>query len=255
MGKIVSGYLWAWTKIDAGLKSVNSLKRFYSDADIFINVDYDGDVDGYKKICDENEFTFSRNNFQLGYCGNFTGQNVGRECWDREYTFEWVRGIYEACLKTDSKYMLLLEEDDFLLKPSTILTEHFSMAIHPTAPSPIGTYRPNGIPNELTNYIMSKGGQPASPGYAAGGGTFFNREQFIRAWETHKDSIWNDYDVLKSYSKIIGWADYILQFIMQLGGYEIIQNTKLAEHWEVGDRWNEFEIITGMKDKEIIKSL
>ena len=42
---------------------------------------------------------------------------------------------------------------------------------------------------------------------------------------------------------------------MQLGGYEIIQNDKLAEHWEVGDRWNEFEIITGMKDKEIIKSL
>ena len=33
------------------------------------------------------------------------------------------------------------------------------------------------------------------------------------------------------------------------------ENGKLAEHWEVGDKWNEFEIITGMKDKEIIKSL
>jgi hypothetical protein len=42
---------------------------------------------------------------------------------------------------------------------------------------------------------------------------------------------------------------------MQLGGYEIIQNDKLAEHWEVGDRWAGFEIITGMKDNEIVKYL
>ena len=47
--------------------------------------------------------------------------------------------------------MLLLEEDDFVLKESSILKEEFSMAIHPTAPSPIGRMRPNNIPNE---YIM-----------------------------------------------------------------------------------------------------
>jgi hypothetical protein len=255
MGKIVSGYLWAWKKIDAGKKSVLSLRKFFPDADIFINVDYEGDVSNYKKICDEIDATFSRNNFQLGYCGNFTGQDVGRECWDKEYTFEWVRGIYEACLKTDSKYMVLLEEDDFILKYPSIVDTDFSMAIHPTDPSPIGVRRPNGISTELKNYIIKHNGRPTSPGYAAGGGTFFNRLEFINAWETHKDRILSDYDYLRNNSKIIGWADYILQFVMQLGGYEIIQNTKLAEHWEVGDRWNEFEIITGMKDEEIIKSI
>jgi hypothetical protein len=151
--------------------------------------------------------------------------------------------------------MMLLEEDDFILKEPSILKDSFSMAIHPTDPSPIGRYRPNNIPTDYIIYISDKGGNPISPGYAAGGGTFFNREEFIKAWETNKDSLWNDYDYLVSINKIIGWADYILQFVMQLGGYEIIQNDKLAEHWEVGDRWNEFEIITGMKDKEIIKSL
>jgi len=255
MSKLVSGYLWAWKNCDAGLKSVNSLKKFHSDADIFINVDYEGDIATYKKICDENGFTFSKNNFQLGYCGNFTGQYVGRECWDREYTFEWVRGIYTACLHTDSKYMLLLEEDDFVLKTPSILNNEFSMAIHPTDPSPIGVRRPNGIPSGLKNYIIKHNGQPVSSGYAAGGGTFFNRDQFIKAWESNRDAIWEDYDYLKKCSKIIGWADYILQFIMQLGGYEIIQNDKLAEHWEVGDRWAGFEIITGMKDNEIVKYL
>ena len=255
MNKLISGYLWAWTNYEAGLKSVNSLKKFYPNADIFINVDYDGDVTNYTNICDKNGFTFSRNNFQLGYCGNFTGVNVGRDCWSKEQTFEWVRGVYEACLKTDSKYMMLLEEDDFILKEPSILKDDFSMAIHPTDPSPIGRYRPNNIPTDYIIYISDKGGNPISPGYAAGGGTFFNREEFIKAWETHRDSLWNDYDYLVSINKIIGWADYILQFIMQLGGYEIIQNHKLAEHWEVEDRWNEFEIITGMKYKEIIKEL
>jgi hypothetical protein len=255
MDKLVSGYLWAWKNYEAGIKSVTSLRKFFNNADIFINVDYDGDVENYKKICDENGFIFSRNNFQLGYCGNFTGQNVGRECWPKEYTFEWVRGIYEACLKTNSRYMIILEEDDFILKYPTIINTNFSMAIHPTDPSPVGVRRPNGIPIEFINYIINKGGQPKSPGYAAGGGTFFNREQFIKAWETHNNSLWNDYDYLVRVNKIIGWADYILQFIMQLDGCEIIQNHKLAEHWEVGDRWNEFEIITGMKNDKIIKLL
>jgi hypothetical protein len=255
MSKLVSGYLWAWKNYEAGLKSVNSLKKFYPDSDIFINVDYEGDVETYSKICDENKFTFSKNNFQLGYCGDFGNVNVGRECWYKEQTFEWVRGIYEACLKTNSKYMLLLEEDDFVLDSVSILNDNFSMAIHPTAPSPTGRMRPNNIPNEYIIYINDKGGNPVSPGYAAGGGTFFNREEFIKAWETHKDSLWNDYDYLMRVNKIIGWADYILQFIMQLDGCEIIQNNELCEHWEVGDKWNEFEIITGLKDMEIIKKL
>jgi hypothetical protein len=255
MNKIISGYLWAWKNIEAGTKSVKTLKKFYPDADIFINVDYDGDVDGYKNICEENKFIFSRNNFQLGYCGNFANVDVGRDCWPKEYTFEWIRGIYEACKKTDSKYFMILEEDDFVLNSISILNEDFSMAIHPTAPSASGRYRPNAIPTEYLLYINDKNGNPISDGYAAGGGVIFNREQFIKAWETHRDSFWSDYDYLKNINKIIGWADYTLQFIMQLNNFEIIQNHRLCEHWEVLDTWKTFEVVTGLKDIEEIRKL
>jgi hypothetical protein len=105
------------------------------------------------------------------------------------------------------------------------------------------------------NFIANNGGNPTSPGYASGGGTIFNRTEFIKSWKNKKDIIWQNYDELKNHNKIIGWADYILQFIMQLEGYNIIQNHKLAERWEVGDKWNEFEIITGMKDINIIRSI
>jgi len=255
MSKLISGYLWAFKNYEFGEISLKKLKMFYPDADVFVNIDFEGDEVNYKKICEENGYKFSKNQFQLGYCGNFTGKDVGYDCWSKEKCFEWVRGIYEACLKTDSKYIILLEEDDFILKPISILDKDFSMAIHPTNPSPIGWYRANSIPNEFLYYINEYGGNPISPGYAAGGGTIFCRKEFIQSWELNKKHIWENYDYLKGINKIIGWADYILQFILQLGGYEIIQNKNLCEHWEVKEKWNEFEIVTGMKDVEIIKKI
>jgi hypothetical protein len=255
MHKLISGYLWAWTNWQAGSKSLQTLRKYYPDSDIFVNVDYDGDVKNYKKICEENDYIFSRNSFQLGYCGNFGNINVGRDCWPMESSVEWMDRLYAACIKTDSKYIMLFEEDDFVLNPISLLNLEFSMAIHPTNPSPTGVYRSNHIPNEFLKIINENGGNTESPGYAAGGGTIFNREHMILSWEKTKPILIDKYDYLKSVNKIIGWQDYLMQFVMQLGGYEIIQNTKLAEHWEVGDRWNEFEIVTGMKDAEIIKKI
>jgi hypothetical protein len=254
MEKVISGYLWAFRNFEAGRTSLKSLRKFYPDSNLYINVDYDGDVENYTKIGDELNATVTVNNFQLGYCGDFQADiPVGRPCWPKEYTFEWVRGIYEACRKDDAEYMMLLEEDDYILKPITMLNEPKSMVMHPTAPSPTGRMRPNPIPSKFKEFIVHQGGNPESPGYAAGGGTYFNREQFIKAWETHKDVLWENYDDLVKVSKIIGWADYILQFIMQLDGHTIDQNPYLAEHWEVGDKWDTFEIITGFKDHTLIK--
>lgn len=253
MSKLVSGYLWAFRNYESGKKSVNSLRKFYTNADIFINVDFEGDVENYKKVCEEIGATLSVNQFQLGYCGNFGDRDFGYECWSRESTFEWLRGIYEACKKTDSKYMFLLEEDDFILNEVSLLKEDVSMAIHPTSPSPTGWNRPNFIPNEFLLYINDKGGIADSPGYASGGGTFFNRLEFIDSWERVKNDLWKDYDYLKSVNKIIGWADYILQFVMQVGGYQIVQNNQLCEHWELPNDWEKFEIVTGLKDHTLIK--
>lgn len=254
MGKIISGYLWAYRNYGAGEVSVSSLREFYPDSDIFINVDYEGSIDEYTECGKSIGSTVTRNNFQVGYCGDFGNVKVGRPCWPKEHSFEWIRGLYEACKKTDSKYMILLEEDDYVLNSISILDTEFSMAIHPTMPSPIGTMRPNSIPNKFKEYIKQNGGNPESPGYAAGGGTIFNREHLISTWETHKDMLWDDYDMLKSINKLIGWEDYLLQFIMQLNGHEIIQNNQLCEHWEVSN-WESFEIVTGLKDHTLAKKL
>ena len=48
---------------------------------------------------------------------------------------------------------MLFEEDDFVLKPISILSEEFSMAIHPTSPSPTGRMRANAIPYQFKEYV------------------------------------------------------------------------------------------------------
>ena len=152
MSKLISGYWWAWREVEAGKKSMQTLRKFYPDSDLFINVDYEGDVEGYQKVGEELGATVTRNNFQLGYCGNFGDRDIGYEHWTKEKAVEWLRGVYEACKKTDSKYMMLFEEDDFILKPISILSDEFSMAIHPTAPSPTGRMRANAIPYQFKQY-------------------------------------------------------------------------------------------------------
>lgn len=253
MNKLVSGYLWAWTNYEAGFKSTSSLRKYYPDADIFVNVDYNGDIKNYKQICSTNNYVYSRNTFQLGYCGNFGNLNLGYEHWPRESTFEWLNRFYKACTKADSIYMLVLEEDDFVLKPITILQYDFDIAIHPTAPSPIGWHRPNLIPQQLLEYSKQHGGVGECPGYGAGGGTVLNRERFIQSWERCREYLWNDYNSLVQISKIVGWQDFILQYVMMLGGFQVVQNPYLCEHWEVGDIWKDFEIVTGLKDHTLVE--
>lgn len=251
MSKLISGYWWAWKEVEAGKKSAQTLRKFYPDADLFFNVDYEGDVDGYTKVGEELGATITRNSFQLGYCGNFGDRNIGYEHWTKEKAVEWLKGVYEACKKTDSKYIMLFEEDDFVLKPISILNEEFSMAIHPTDPSPVRS-RPNHIPAQFLDYSKSIGGIGSCPGYASGGGTIFNRKKFIDSYDRVLDNFTYVYDDFCKINKIFGWQDFMFQYIMMLAGYEIIQNPQLCEHWEVPN-FEGFEILTGCKNHNLVK--
>jgi len=260
MKKMLSAYVWAWKNYEAGHESLKRLRKFYPDSDIFINVDYDGDIENYKKISDEMGATFSVNNFQVGYCGDFGDVKVGKECWTREETFEWIRGLYEACKKTDSKYMIILEEDNFITKPITLLNTDFSMAIIANINYITGAPRPNHIPNEFMIYSHNLGGVAYAPGYGAGGGCIFKPDEFAKSWEKCKDNLWNDYDTLRNINKIIGWEDFIVQFIMMIGGHEITQNflhgiPQEDPNWFSGKNFmgQDYETVLGLKDHTIIK--
>ena len=260
MTKLLSIYVWAWKNYTSVDFSLGNLRKFYPDCDIFINVDYEGDYDNYKVVAEKYNATLTKNNFQVGYCGDFGNIKVGKLCWSKEETFEWIRGLYEACLKSTSTYMLLLEEDDFILKPLSILEYDFSMAIHASTPSAAGNYRPNYLPEEFMEYSHRIGGVSTAPGYGAGGGCIFKPNEFIKSWKKCKDTLWYDYDQLKQINKIIGWQDFITQFVMMIGGYNIVQNFNIAQPWE-DPNWmkgrnylgEEYEMVCGLKDHTVLR--
>jgi hypothetical protein len=155
--------------------------------------------------------------------------------------------------------MLILEEDDFVLTPISILNTDFSMAIHASMPSAAGNWRPNYLPNEFMLFSAELDGTATAPGYGAGGGCIFNREHFIKSWEKARDPLWKNYDHLARINKIIGWQDFVVQFVMMIGGYEIIQHHRIAQPWEQAD-WptgvnvygQPYEMVCGLKDYSMI---
>ena len=90
------------------------------------------------------------------------------------------------------------------------------------------------------------------PGYASGGGTIFNRKHYIDSYENILNKFTDVYDEFCKINKIFGWQDFMFQYIMMLGGYEIIQNHDLCELWEVPN-FEGFEILTGCKEPDLVK--
>lgn len=262
MSKQLSAYLWAWTEVEKGSKSIDLLKKYHPDADVFINVDYDGSIDEYTEYGKSIGATVTNHKFQVGYCGDFFDVIIGKPCWTRDETFEWIRSFYEACKKTDSTYMIILEEDNFLLRPLSFLDDEFSILIHASMPSAAGNNRPNHLPKRFMEFSNEHGGISTAPGYGAGGGCVLNREQFIKSWEKAEPLLYDVYDDFAKIDKIIGWQDFIVQYIMMIGGYTVDQLNIAAQPWEEANwrtkpNWkgNPYEMVCGLKEIEEIREL
>jgi hypothetical protein len=251
MGKIIDAYLWGYKNYEAADVSFRKFKEFYPNSNIFIRVDIDGDYENYEKVANKYNANISKTPIKIGYPGNFNEKNIGRDGWPKENTFEWLNGIYLACKKSTSKYMIILEEDVFILKPITILNGEFGAAIVRTN---------NTMPYPVMNFIKSLFGNTSYNKYGCCGGCIINVEDFIRGWEYTKDELWQQYDILLNQTKLIGWSDCVLQIIIQCSGSSIVINEQLVEPWMqsegwISDDWRNYEIINYLKDIEIIKSL
>lgn len=246
MGNNISGYLWGYKNPNAGYKSFEKFRKQYPKSDLFCRIDIGGDAESYTKICNEFNVQFSVNSIKVGYCGNFESSkhNIGRDGWPKENAFEWLNGIYDACLKTSSKYMIILEEDVFVLKKISIVDEEFGAAI---------VKNNNVIPTSIINFIKSLGGNSSNNMYGCCGGCIINVKDFIRGWEFCKDELWAAYDDIFKQTKLIGWSDCILQVVIQCSGSKIVINNQLVEPWMVEKKWidrdwREFEIVNYLKD-------
>ena len=47
MSNLISGYLWGYKNYEAGIKSIETFKKFYPQSDVFVKIDTDGDLENY----------------------------------------------------------------------------------------------------------------------------------------------------------------------------------------------------------------
>lgn len=257
----ISAFLWGYRNWESAHHSLRKFKQFYPDGDVFIQIDIDGDYSNYKKVADEFKCYIDKSSFKIGYPGDFGDKIIGRKCWPKENAIEWCNQIYNTCLKAKTKFIIVLEEDGFVLKPISILKEEFGIAVM--------EYNSNVLPEVLLDVIKQVGGNTDIPlakwgkGYGASGAFIIDREKWIESWEYFKPILELNYEMIESYSHLIGWPDCLAQLVVMAGNHKVVINTQWAQAWwhERPDlypnytHWSNYEIVDYLKDIETIRTL
>ena len=265
--KLLNAYLWGYSNWEAADHSFRKFREFYPDGTIHIQVDNGGDMDNYNKIAQKWGATIQENEFRVGRCGVFgdyaqtsNGPENSRDCWPKESCIKWCENIYQSCLNSDSKFLIVLEEDSFILKPISILNQEFGISVFEC--------NTNTIPDVLMNMVEQLGGNTNIPvgkwgkGYGAGGGFIVDCKKWISSWEYFKPILQLNYEILANQNKLIGWSDCIAQLVIMVGGYEVLANPNYVQTWfDKSDlypnctNWRDAEIVDYLKDIEEIKKI
>lgn len=244
--KQIAAYLWGYKNYEAGSKSIETFRRFYPDNDVFIRVDTDGDLENYKESTNQFNVNIDYQKNKIGYPGKFesSGHDAGRMHWPYENLHTFLTSIYDCCKQTDSKYMVILEEDVFLLKPISIIDTEFGIAIVPNK---------NGFPNKILQFIKNLNGNILTQGYGACGGTIINTNDFIKGYDIVMEPLKVEFDDISKHTHLIGWSDMMIQVIIMCANGSVVVNHQLVEPWfkEKGwiqDNWKNYELVNYLKD-------
>jgi hypothetical protein len=247
---MISAYLWGYKNYEAGSKSIDTFRKFYPNNDVFIRIDTDGDFENYKKSTIDYDVDIEYQKNKIGYPGNFeaSGHSVGRDHWPYENLHTFLTSIYDCCKQTNSKYMIILEEDVFLLKAISIIDTEFGIAIAPNK---------NHFPNRMVQFILSLNGNILSNGYGACGGTIINTKQFIRGYELTMNPLKSEFDDISKYTHLVGWSDMMIQVIIMCIGGSVVVNNQLVEPWFqekgwINDDWRNYELVNYLKDISLL---
>lgn len=244
--KNISAYLWGYKNYKAGQKSIETFRKFYKESDAFVRIDTDGDMKNYKESLSKFNINIEYQKNKIGYPGKFSQSNhdPGRDHWPFENVKTWLESIYNCCKQTNSKYMIILEEDVFLMKYVSIIEKDFGIAI---------VKNRNNFPTIIKNFIKNLGGNTNTIGYGGCGGTIINTQIFIKGYEIAIKPLEEQFEQISKSTKLIGWSDMIIQVIIMCAGGNVVVNDQLVEPWMeekkwIVDNWRNYEIVNYLKN-------
>lgn len=186
----LSVYFQVYSNRKAVFECLKSFRQFYSEENITLVSD-----------AGENFSDFS-DTFKLNYLHKEKnilpkGRMCGIECVN-----EYLNRIYEHCLNSKSKWVLLMEEDVKTLRK-----------IKKFPSTECAGPRLNQYSSTLTQHLIDNFGNK-NYGYGMCGGSIFNRECYIESYKNQNIEQYVQYD-----NRLSGWGDIPLTLLFHINGY------------------------------------
>lgn len=164
--------------------------------------------------------------------------------FNKEETLVWLNRFYQACkygLKFGCEYILMLEDDVFITN---------KISINSNWDFCCGLNEGNVINNELLTYIEKKYNcKPNVNYYSCCGGAIFNCEIFVKNYYKIIKFIDEDFEILQSLDKRIGWLDFYMHIIYYIIGCKYSVNPQFIETWMSVDwRSSQYSIVHQYKE-------
>jgi hypothetical protein len=198
----ISAYIQCYSNQMALYQTLLSFRNFYPKEPITLVSDCGDDFSRFAKRFELYYYRSDKNCDPRGTLG-------------KEGAFEYLKRIYEHCLRVSTDYVVILEED--------VIT-HRRIKRFPSADC--GGPRFNRLADPMIRYLQEINNTTRDYGYAMCGGSIFNRKVYINCYEKHN----LDLDYLAALDeRTVQYSDVVLTLIFLINGHSYAVWDEISE--------------------------
>jgi len=192
---------------------MQNVRQHYPNSNYIILVDkVDEDVD-YLPLAAKYNTDILYSQFRNGY----PVQPYG---YQKDKLLEFLKRMYIGCLRCTEEYVMMLEEDNVILKPITIPVGTIVMGYN--------TIDGNDYPQQFVDLLQNwSNKEPKFKKYGSCGGTIIHRATFIKEYFAMVYFIELNLEEIFTYYPAAGWHDCFMTYLFQAVGYDYTPNPKL----------------------------
>lgn len=188
---------------------LNTFRSTYPDVHIRLLCDKGSD---HKVLATKTNCEYVYSDYHMGLWGwNHKDVISGKHCygWNKEEALEHINRWYNFAKSTNTKYMLMMEDDIYVTDKITIITNEFDFT----------QVIPGNKLSDSTKLICNRFNKNHSVDrYGCCGGHFLNRELYIECYNQCYSFIRDTYEELSSTEVHLGWPDTLNNLIYNLCG-------------------------------------
>ena len=189
---------------------MQNVRQHYPDSNYIVLVDKGAD---YLPLA-------TKYNTDILYSQLRNGYPVQPYGYQKAQVLEFLKRMYIGCLRCTEEYVMMIEEDNVILKPITIPVGTIVMGYN--------TIDGNDYPQQFVDLLQNwSDKEPKFKKYGSCGGTIFHRATFIEEYFAMEYFIESNLDEILEYYPTAGWIDCFMTYLFQAMGYDYTPNPKL----------------------------